>query len=413
MSTVTTQSNAICESVERPPFQYLIVLQPLGFLYGSAGRFLSPENLVGRSGTSFPPSAATLSGLFAAHYSETEPDTGKLNQKLKPLQLAGPFWAFDSNPQNFLVPTPFNCLVEWDRDGDDEDISKVKTGRVKQKLVWHSNQKKWLNQCDRSPTGKFSRNSWIPIENWHEIASRDRQWTCPELCKKLIPKDNQAIFTDWQVADWLQVFGEPWTYSPHLHPQLEKEQRRVDTDLERGSLFLENAVELNPNTCLVYLANDQLPNGWYRFGGEGHMVSLECHRLSGIGKSLLEQRLGPSFALITPAIWGSNRLSQREPMILETSDPAWEWEALLTERPSPYRYRLGGGDRAREKPQDKYQPRRLSRGRYAMPAGSVYVLKEELQHPTWQDWPDNWFPREHYSFKRWGCGLALPMGTIA
>lgn len=36
-------------------FQYLILIQPLGFLYGSAGRFLSPENLVGRSGTSFPP----------------------------------------------------------------------------------------------------------------------------------------------------------------------------------------------------------------------------------------------------------------------------------------------------------------------------------------------------------------------
>jgi CRISPR-associated protein Cmr3 len=414
MSTVATQSNVTCESVERPPFQHLIVLQPLGFLYGSAGRFLSPENLVGRSGTSFPPSAAALSGLFAAHYSETEPDTNKLNQKLAPLQLAGPFWAFDRNPQNFLVPTPFNCIVEMDRDDDDEDPLKVKAGRVKQKLFWHPSQKKWLNQCDRSPVGKFSRNTWIPIENWHEIAFTDWQWACPQLCKKLIPKDNQPIVTDWQVADWPQVFGEPWTYSPHLHPQLEKEQRRVDTDRERGSLFLENAVELNPNTCLVYLANDELPNGWYRFGGEGHMVNLECHPIKSCQK-LLEQPLGQSFALITPAIWGSNRLSYREPILLETDRKAWEWDALLTERPSPYRYRLGGGDRARENPnpQDEHQPRRLSRGRYAMPAGSVYVLKEKLQHQTWQDWPDRWFPREYYSFKRWGCGLALPMGAIA
>jgi hypothetical protein len=35
-------------------FQHLIALEPLGLLYGSAGRFLSPDNLVGRSGTQFP-----------------------------------------------------------------------------------------------------------------------------------------------------------------------------------------------------------------------------------------------------------------------------------------------------------------------------------------------------------------------
>ncbi|MDY6785525.1 MAG: type III-B CRISPR module-associated Cmr3 family protein [Cyanobacteriota bacterium] len=374
-------------SKTKPPFKYVVIIEPLGLLYGSAGRFLSPENLVGRSGTSFPPSAATLSGLFAAHYSETEPDTDKLNQKLAPLQLAGPFWAFDGNPKNFMVPTPFNCLVKWDRDGDDEEPLKIKTGRVKHQLVWHSSQKKWLERDNRPPMGKFSRNSWIPIEDWKEIIS----------------------------GDWPKVFGEPWEYSPHLHPQLEKEQRRVDSDRERGSLFLENAVELNPNTCLVYLANEKLPNGWYRFGGEGHMVNLECHPISEPCQRLLTQSLGQSFALITPAIWGSNRLSQREPVLLETDRKAWEWDALLAERPSPYRYRLGGGDRARENPnpQGKHQPRRLSRGRYAMPAGSVYVLKEELQHPTWQDWPDNWFPREYYSFKRWGCGLALPMDAIA
>ena len=386
---------------DRPSTSRLFVRQ--------CGTFPFPENLVGRSGTRFPPSAAALSGLFAAHYNESEADTDKLNQKLKPLQFAGPFWAFDRNPQNFLVPTPFNCIAEMDRDEDDEDPLKIKTGRVKQKLFWYSNREKWLNQCNSSARGKVSRNSWIPIEDWKEIAFGDRQWTCPELCKKLIFKDNQAIFTDSQVGDWPEVFGEPWEYSPHLHPKLEKEQRRVDSDLERGSLFLENAVELNPNACLVYLANDKLPNGWYRFGGEGHMVSLECHPLSGIGKKLLEEPLGKSFAFITPAIWGSNRLSQREPMMLETNQPAWEWDALLTERPSPYRYRLGGGDRARENPQEKHQARRLSRGRYAMPAGSVYVLKEELQYRTWQDWPDNWFPQEYYSFKRWGCGLALPM----
>ena len=45
-------------------FKYLIRVHPLGMLYGSAGAFLSPENLVGRSGAKFPPEASTLAGLF-------------------------------------------------------------------------------------------------------------------------------------------------------------------------------------------------------------------------------------------------------------------------------------------------------------------------------------------------------------
>ncbi|WP_321572285.1 hypothetical protein [Calothrix sp. PCC 6303] len=45
-------------------FKYLISIHPLGFMYGCSGEFLSPENLVGRSGRKFPPEAATLSGLI-------------------------------------------------------------------------------------------------------------------------------------------------------------------------------------------------------------------------------------------------------------------------------------------------------------------------------------------------------------
>ena len=87
--------------------EYVIIIQPLGLLYGSSGRFLSPENLVGRSGTQFPPTAATLSGLFAYY--------ARQNNKpeiLPKLLLAGPFWAKENNPQNFYLPTPFNCLVK-------------------------------------------------------------------------------------------------------------------------------------------------------------------------------------------------------------------------------------------------------------------------------------------------------------
>jgi CRISPR-associated protein Cmr3 len=84
-----------------PSFEYLIIIEPLGFLYGSAGRFLSPENLVGRAGTSFPPSAATVSGILAANHDK---DTSY------ELQIAGPFWGKTDEVrknQNFFVPTPF------------------------------------------------------------------------------------------------------------------------------------------------------------------------------------------------------------------------------------------------------------------------------------------------------------------
>lgn len=83
----------------------LIAIEPLGLLYGSAGRFLSPENLVGRSGTRFPPSAATVSGLFAAHY-------GGIWMKRDDFFIAGPFWAWNEQPQKFYVPTPRIYLIK-------------------------------------------------------------------------------------------------------------------------------------------------------------------------------------------------------------------------------------------------------------------------------------------------------------
>jgi CRISPR-associated protein Cmr3 len=87
-------------------FQHLIAIEPLGLLYGSAGRFLSPDNLVGRSGTQFPPSAATLSGLFAAQYG---------NDAVQDLRLAGPFWAKTEEleqTQTVYVPLPMNYRVK-------------------------------------------------------------------------------------------------------------------------------------------------------------------------------------------------------------------------------------------------------------------------------------------------------------
>ncbi len=335
--------------------KYLIAIEPLGLLYASAGRFLSPENLVGRSGSHFPPSAATLSGLLAAHYG---------NDKLQSLQVAGPFWGecdvvASSTEQNFYVPAPFNWLTA--------------NSQLEQKLFWYADETQpaggqWLNAGGKSPHGKYNSATWVAIKDWD----------APQSFKP-----------------------GPWEFLPHLHPRLRHEERTVAyseaEDNAQGSLFLENSVQMHPNTCLVYLSNLAVPSGWYRFGGEGHMVDVTTYPLSDDIQTQLSEPVGRTFALIVPAAWGSNRLSYRFPS-------AWEdnVETILTKRPVPFRYRLGG-------PPDK--PKRLSRGRYAVPSGSIYVLKTPLDKP-WYDWDDEWFPKEGPRLNRWGCGLSLPLKGV-
>ncbi len=363
-TTVETAENKSTQAAvsPRPPFGYLIIIEPLGLLYGSSGRFLSPENLVGRSGTSFPPSAATLSGLLAA----------AKDGEVRDLMLAGPFWGnvdeVISDEQNFYVPTPRNYLV--------------KDGKIVDKLTWKHDKKEWLNQEGKNPTDKYESNTWLAI----------KQWLQPE-----------------------QVERNPWKFLAHLHPRLELEERHVIRNYEeQGSLFLENSVQMKPDTCLVYLSNTKVDSGWYRFGGEGHMVDVRCTPICSTLDKLLKVGVGDIFSLITPGVWGSNRLSKRQPVYLkkrdenfyEQADPesqeqnVWKLEALFTDRPIPFRYRLGG----------KGDIKLLSRGRYAVPAGTVYVLEEAI-NKSWQEWDDTWFPQEGPSLKRWGCGLALPLET--
>ncbi len=343
-----------------PPFSHLVTIEPLGLLYGSAGRFLSPENLVGRSGSSFPPSAATLSGIFAA----------KLGDKnIRNLQLAGPFWGKVDELPDFYVPTPLNCLIEKGK------------SQIKHKLSWDAVEKQWLPNVNE----KFEKGGWVKVH-------------------------------DWQKEDWEISTKVPWKSVSHLHPRLEENQRRVQVEKNRdkGSLFLENGVQLDPDYCLVYLSNTKLDSGWYRFGGEGHLVNIECKPISAELKDLLSKPVGEAFALITPAVWGSNRHSYREPMVQKNQEKnsewvlAWQREALLTERPSSFRYRLGNPKKEGSEEKQNSKEKLLSRGRYAVPAGTVYVLKEPLRN--WQSWPEEWFPKEgYYSFKRWGCGLSLPL----
>jgi CRISPR-associated protein Cmr3 len=97
--------------------------------------------------------------------------------------------------------------------------------------------------------------------------------------------------------------------------------------------------------------------------------------------------------------------------------------SLLTQRPQPFRYRLGKRKTDDEPISEPFQTRTLtaenrrnnqpsgllSRGRYAIPAGTVYVLEKPLEK-SWYQWDESWFPQEgFYSLKRWGCGLALPL----
>jgi CRISPR-associated protein Cmr3 len=366
----------------RPSFQYLIIIEPLGLLYGSAGRFLSPDNLVGRSGQKFPPAATALSGICAA--SLPPPKSEKLDDwspEFRDLQLAGPFWACDDNPQNFYVPTPFNCLVDND-------------GKIQHQLKWYRDRKKWCVAEGKSPVGKFTKGTWIAIADWNLLNADQKPSVIKTYDEKAKDKTKNI-----------------WNFMPHLHPRLKKDgERVVDEESEEGSLFLENAVQLNPNACLVYLCNTKIENGCYRFGGEGHLVELRCE---GIGKTvsgLLNTPIENSFALITPGIWGSNDYSYRAPQQNKQGELFWGHspvEALLTERPTPMRHRRG--NRAVG---DNHPSARLSRGRYAVPAGSVYVLEESLNSP-WQNWPDEWFPKEGTTFKRWGSGLSLPLSVIS
>lgn len=362
MSVAEASHNQQYSLLEEHRFKYLISIEPLGLLYGSAGRFLSPENLVGRSGSSFPPHSTTLSGLYAANYDDAE---------IRNLMLAGAFWGYTeevtAEKQNFYVPTPHNYLVL--------------NAKIEHKLFPVKNTKydlyQWLDENNESPVDKFESNSWLAIN----------QWENPQ-----------------------EVKTSPWKYLPHLHPRLELNQRHVATeDLEeRGSLFLENSVQMEPGSCLIYLSNKEIESGWYRFGGEGHMVDLRCELISEHILELLNKPVSDKFALITPGVWGSNRLSYQHPICLESGNQdnkgeVWNIETLLTKRPIPFRYRLGNSEN-----HQPHQPKLLSRGRYAIPAGSVYILSEPINQP-WQDWDEKWFPKEGPSLKRWGCGLALPI----
>ena len=337
-------------------FKWLIQVKPLGFLYGSAGAFLSAENLVGKSGAKFPPDAAVMSGLILRTYQEKNLD-GVADIK-ETLTTAGAFWAKDDDLKEkvFYVPIPRSSTI-----GDDESAQ------------WEIQEHKWHRE-NRELQANYS---WQRIDYWDDSAEKIR--------KNAVAKSN-------------------WEFNPFLHPKMQSDQRHV---VDQDGLFLENAVQMDEDVSLVYLSTHKLPDGWYRFGGEGHLVEITSHKLNEKDKinCLLNKPIQKSFALITPGVWETNNLSKRYPTIWKSE---YRLLHMLIDRPVPFRYRMGKRD---EKPSSV-----LALGRYAVPAGTVYVLKQNLDK-TWWDFPKDWFPRsqkqakygENMLLKQLGCGLCLPI----
>lgn len=389
--------------------KYAIVIRPLGLLYGSAGPFLSPENLVGRSGNHFPPNTATLSGLYVKS-KETLTTTEKENKDfLNSLMFAGPFWGMANAPLNFHVPVPLTCEIKLEPQSK-RDRFTIEHGKIVQIWDWQASDADGIKgswyRPDRSVEKRDESRTWMAIDDWHKLQSWNREWIAfikdnpdrsSEQKQALLTTKAQELAAKFNIP----VKTDPWEPAPHLHPRLELEQRRVAKNPDHGSLFLENAVQMHPDTCLVYLASHELPTGWYRFGGEGHMVEIESVPLTDDLHQLFQQPIIDRFALLAPAAWGSKSLSYRFPVDRSTDpQPIWSFQDMMTERPQPHRFLTKS---------PKHDPR-FSRGRYVVPARTVYVLDREnpISKP-WLDWPTEWFPTEGGSYKRWGSGFALPL----
>jgi CRISPR-associated protein Cmr3 len=364
-------------------FRTLITISPLGLMYGSAGGFLSPENLVGRSNAKFPPDAATVAGLLLNANRELQfIDPVRLKQELV---IAGPFWAKQDYPKRFYVPIPRHRVV--DKLEEDEWELKLKSSETNQPS--ESSVAQWqLNQCrwHRANPNAQPAYAWQLIDAW--------DYPTDEL------REREA------------VAEAPWKFMPMLHPKMKVDERHV---VDQNGLFLENTVQLPEDICLVYLTNIEqaeieLFQGWHRLGGEGHLVEIHHYALSDQHKinRLLREKINHAFALITPGVWGSNKLSYRYPQHVDFPQQDL---TLLTDKPMPYRYRIGQAQEGNTTEREVYNPGntgRLSRGRYAVPAGSVYVFRQPLEL-AWWDFPEAWFPREGFSLKHLGCGLCLPI----
>jgi CRISPR-associated protein Cmr3 len=357
------------------PFQCIVLIEPLGMLYGSSGRLLSPEALTGQASEHFPPDSPAVAGLLASQLRRAE---------IEQLFTAGPFWWAGSDDLDLMLPAPMVLIQEeggaTGRQSRDRLEWQERIDEQQRSGWWHQS---WADQRGKSPSG-----GWIRLGDWPHPANPDRP------------------------ADVIALHVDPWKSVPHLHPKL-RENERVSA--VEGSLFLEYGIALKPTVRLAYLSSHEILDGIVRFGGEGHLARVSCVGIPTLLSRLLAQELTAPFALITPGLWGGPKLSIREP--IDTTIPRghfpWRREGkapgILTERPRPWRYRLGAGSHDRSPwPGERPGRRRLSRGRWALPAGSCYQVAGDPLRP-WAEWPERWFPEEGFSFKQLGTALSLPI----
>lgn len=356
------------------PFQHLLLLEPLGLLYGSSGRMLSPEALTGRASEHFPPDSPTLAGLIASQH-ERRPEQTKQDSPIWNLHTAGPF-CFDTAADDLWLPAPFT-LLQQEGEGGAPCLRRLQWRRGD-----HDEGAGGWSPTDAAPMPRqYRTGGWVALRHWDQIGAGGEP----------------ATSTD----DPLRVEADPWQAVPHLHPRLDDTQR---VSAIKDALFLEYGIALKPGIRLAYLSSHALADGRYRFGGEGHLVELRCREIPNRLLELLRQPLKGPFALVTPGVWGGPRLSRREPLDRDNpSLPPWHHQgdppAILTERPRPWRHQLGSGQPSRAP--------RLSRGRWALPAGTCYRVAGDLD--PWVAWPESWFPKEGFSFKQLGTALALPL----
>lgn len=361
-------------STAATPFLHLILLEPLGLLYGASGPLLSPSSLSGRASEHFPPDSPALAGLLNTGL---DPGEARSAEGYRLLYTAGPFWL--DPEQGLMLPAPFTLLQEQPADGPRFS---------RRRLVWTRGNGSfipdgWQPADGNEPPRKAPSGGWVALSDWDQLAHETR----------------------------ITIHENPWRAISHLHPRL-KDDERVSNGPD--SLFLEYSIALQDGVCLAYLSSHRIADGVYRFGGEGHLVQLRSQPIPAPLRELLRRRLTSPFALITAGVWGGPRLSRREPIISDKPGGVFPWHrngqapGILTQSARPWRHRLGAGGGSGAGSQGRRGKPRLSRGRWAMPAGSCYQLAGDPLEP-WSQWSEDWFPKEGFSFKHLGTALALPL----
>ena len=357
------------------PFRHLILLEPLGLLYGASGRLLSPAALTGRASEHFPPDSPVLAGLLT---SALDPRELRDSDGFSELFTAGPFWHHPT--QGLMLPAPLTLLQEQPDGGPRFS---------RRRLVWKQGNggflpDGWQPADEKEPPRKAPMGGWVALSDWPSVGLEEK----------------------------VPIHENPWREVSHLHPRLSESER---VSAGKNALFLEYGIALDEGVALAYLSSHTIPEGVYRFGGEGHLVQLRRQEIPVALGHLLSQPLTAPFALITPGLWGGSRLSRREPVLSGQGGGVFPWHrdgvapGILTEKARPWRHRLGAGRSDREdNPNAPPRKPRLSRGRWAVPAGSCYQLAGDPL-PPWARWDPHWFPKEGFSFKHLGTALALPI----